>query len=390
MASTSQIRVNGRAAATNGHRLFRRSWFLPAQLAIWTGIHAFSFGGTVPATLAGGAPLFDVVVVFGVSIAVTVLCSCALAWQLDRVFERRPLGFRSILDLVGLSVLAALLWTFVIAVLFLAVVDGFLAPQPATQFLEIFWFHLLLMWAWTAFWLAAKLLAHAQAERERSLRLEALAREAQLRCLRAQLNPHFLFNSLNSLIELMRIDVDRAEQMILDITRLLRRTVDASRVEGATLAQEVGFVLEYLRCEQIRFPERLQVRVSVPESLLDEPLPNLLLQPLVENAVKHGMAGNRSITIEIVARRELERLIVDVKNTGALRTLDGDSPRNGGAGVGLSIVRERLATRYPRTGSFELRELTDHVVARVVFDPGEPAAARHVPQHLPFGKLSEA
>ena len=136
---------------------------------------------------------------------------------------------------------------------------------------------------------------------------------------------------------------------------------------------------QYLRCETARFGGFLSFDVLVPNALVTMPIPSMLLQPLVENAVKHGMATKASsLRVAVSAARAGERLVLEVRNTGALTPnpprarASGDNVEpNAGLGAGLSIVRERVANRYPATGSFKLLAEDGWVVARIAYDPTE-------------------
>ena len=177
-------------------------------------------------------------------------------------------------------------------------------------------------------------------QRGRSEALERQAREAQLRLLQSQLEPHMLFNTLANLRVLIGLDPPRAQAMLDRLIAFLRATLDASRRDGGTLAAEFERLADYLALMQMRMGPRLAVALQLPEALRDAPLPPLLLQPLVENAIKHGLepqvAGGR---IEVAARREGAMLVLTVRDSGAGLATAG-APA--GSGFGLQQVRERL------------------------------------------------
>ena len=202
--------------------------------------------------------------------------------------------------------------------------------------------------------------------------------QAQLRALRAQTNPHFLLNSLSSVVTLIRVDPDRAEQMVHDLSGLFVRSLDASQKETTTIGEELAFVGLYLRCESVRFEERLEVEVDVPQSLRLRTIPSILLQRLVENAIKHGLPGTRRLQLVIRARESAVGIVFEVRNTGRLaEPKDTESSTLGREvarhveGAGLRIVRTRLAAMYPTSGVFELAEEAAWVVARLEYNPGE-------------------
>jgi two-component system, LytTR family, sensor kinase len=191
-------------------------------------------------------------------------------------------------------------------------------------------------------------------EREtQAARLSAQLAEARLGALRMQLQPHFLFNSLNAVTVIVRDrDPATATRVLEQLGELLRRVVRADRPQEVTLAEELDFVRQYLAIEQIRFSDRLQPAFDVDPALAGAAVPEFLLQPLVENAVRHGLAKRVGATsLRIAARRDGEILILMVSD-------DGPGPEPGAAeplaGVGLGTTRERLATLYGTAATLEL------------------------------------
>ena len=192
-------------------------------------------------------------------------------------------------------------------------------------------------------------------EREfRASQLEAQLAQAQLQALKMQLHPHFLFNTLNGIAGLVRDNRNRAAvDMLAGLSDLLRYTLENAGKQEVPLREEMEFLELYLGIQQMRFPDRLRVEMRVAPETLDALVPNLILQPLVENAIRHGIAQRptRGI-VGVEASRDGERLRVNVYDDGpGLR-------RNGGAGggVGLTNTRERLAQLYGERQRFTLSE----------------------------------
>lgn len=185
------------------------------------------------------------------------------------------------------------------------------------------------------------LFAAAEASRvaeRRVLEAEVAAREAELTALKAQLNPHFLFNSLNSVASLAGSDPARARAMCIELADYLRGTLDERGARLQPLARELQQVRRFLNVETVRYGDRLQVVESVDERCLGDAVPPFILQPLVENALKHGIAGLvEGGEVRIGAARSGSRLRLWVENP-----VDADSRPRPGAGVGLANVRERL------------------------------------------------
>jgi two-component system, LytTR family, sensor histidine kinase AlgZ len=173
---------------------------------------------------------------------------------------------------------------------------------------------------------------------ERTLSAQVGAREAELRALRAQLDPHFLFNSLNSINALIGRDPAGARRMCERLGEFMRRTLKLGARETVTLGEELELVEDYLAIEQVRFGERLRVERDIEPAALAGLLPPLLLQPLVENAVKHGVAGRiEGGTLRLSAVHRDGALVVAIENP-----VDADAPLRPGTGTGLENVRRRL------------------------------------------------
>jgi two-component system LytT family sensor kinase len=184
-----------------------------------------------------------------------------------------------------------------------------------------------------------------RAERDvREQRMQRLATEAELRALRAQLNPHFLFNALTTVGYLIQTAPPRALETLLRLTTVLRSVLQRSSADFSTLGEEIDLVASYLEIEHARFEERLEVNVSVPAGLRDCLIPTLILQPLVENAVKHGLAARVSGgTIHISAQASGSDLRIAVDDSGV--GFDPASAR-ARAGIGLRNVADRLRVHY--------------------------------------------
>ncbi|MGH9766914.1 MAG: sensor histidine kinase [Blastocatellia bacterium] len=183
--------------------------------------------------------------------------------------------------------------------------------------------------------------------------LEAQLAQAQLQALKMQLHPHFLFNTLHAISSLMRRDVEAAERMITRLSDLLRLTLENVGAQETSLRQELEFLERYLEIEQTRFRDRLQVKMEIEPETLDARVPNLILQPLVENAVRHGIAPRAAPgLIEISARRKENRLELQIRDDG-VGLLDGKRAQIK-EGVGLANTRARLEQLYGADYRFDL------------------------------------
>jgi hypothetical protein len=225
------------------------------------------------------------------------------------------------------------------------------------------------------FWLAIAfhyvLIASQVSQRAEKQSLESglLARDAELKALRAQLDPHFLFNSLNSISSLTSSDAAAARKMCLLLAQFLRDTLRLGGVKLIALEEELRVVQRYLAIEQVRLGARLAVQVRVDPQALECQVPALILQPLAENAVVHGIAHLlEGGTVSIAAQREGTVLNVQVSNP-----CDPNRPRRGREGYGLSLVRQRLQSLHGVAGRLEVREEAGEFIAAISL-PFSPAA----------------
>jgi two-component system LytT family sensor kinase len=198
--------------------------------------------------------------------------------------------------------------------------------------------------------------------RDRELRtsiLEAQLARAQLQALKVQLHPHFLFNTLNSVSELMHQDVRVAERVITRLSDLLRMTLENIGTQEVTLRDELEFVKGYLEIEQMRFQDRLKVTYDVAPATLDARVPNLLLQPIVENAIRHGISkSSQAGLIWINSEKSGDRVILTVRDNGPGLKSDGYVP-TANFGIGLSTTRARLEVLYNHNHTLRLNNLQE-------------------------------
>jgi two-component system LytT family sensor kinase len=253
-----------------------------------------------------------------------------------------------------LIVSGALLTCYVMALAWRAVINLSYRRwvEPDWQFkdtLEIFGGTLSSMYlllCWTGLYFGIKYYESLQQQREAALRAAALAQEAQLKMLRYQLNPHFLFNTLNAISTLIIDNQNRtANQTVTRLSEFLRYTLDQDPMKRVTLRQEIEALNLYLTTEKLRFGERLKVEYAVEEAALDALVPSLLLQPLIENAVKYAISPSEaggSLRVEGRVRGAMLELAVADDGPG----LQSAAAASQGRGVGLRNTRERLAVLY--------------------------------------------
>lgn len=191
--------------------------------------------------------------------------------------------------------------------------------------------------------LGVNALENAQRRRAQTAELRRDLVQSQLDALRLQLRPHFLFNALNSLASLIPRDPARAEQMVLRLSDLLRRVLDPASADRIPLERELDLARSYLAVEEVRFSDRLSVEIEVEPELERALVPGLVLQPLLENAIRHGISARPGPgTVEVVARRRGDRLLLVVRDDGV-----GLAGEDATEGIGLGNVRTRLETLSP-------------------------------------------
>ena len=304
----------------------------------------------------------------------------------------RPL----IVRMVGASVVTAFGMAAIVVATF--AVSGWMTGSRLVLFFGTAFNWTALILLWSAIYAGVHLVERwRQAERERAeaeaeaerWRLEAIAREAELRALRAQVNPHFLFNSLNTVRALVGEDPDRARDAITDLADLLRYALAAGQRETVSLDEEIEAVRRTLAIEGLRFERRLDAHVEVDDGALEARLPPMVVQTLVENAVKHGIdrvPGGGAVRVE--ARRASDAVRVTVDSPGRLDTTRANGA---GAGLGLANATERLQRLCGDGARLTLVQASpDTVRAEIVVPVGAPAVPPSLDTPVPDGATLRA
>jgi signal transduction histidine kinase len=239
------------------------------------------------------------------------------------------------------------------------VVSGTTPPEIQMTYGFKFWvalrsFYVDNAWGFFAVVLGFHMWQYARQAQQRAVnesRLEARLASAELQVLKMQLQPHFLFNTLNTIYNLIPQNGPEAQRTIARLSDLLRFSLDHVTTEKVTLEQELGFLMEYVEIEKVRFEERLRVEKDTPADTLKAEVPNMILQPLVENAIRHGI-GKKAAggVITISSRRNDGRLLITVVDDGVPPT----SSSAQSSGIGLSNIRARLMKLYGEDFSFNL------------------------------------
>ncbi|MEW6305399.1 MAG: histidine kinase [Verrucomicrobiota bacterium] len=264
-----------------------------------------------------------------------------ISWLARRYSFNREQWFRSLLVQLPASVAFVMLYIYLRA--WVGGFESWVGSQPVS-FLIVYWE---IVGAVHAIDYYRKF---AQGE-ARAAELKRQLAQAQLQALQMQLNPHFLFNTLNSISALIHRDVEAADRMITQFGDLLRRALSAEKEPEVTLKREMAFLQDYLEIEKTRFGERLAVKLDIPVETEAAVVPNLILQPLVENAIRHGIAPHaRAGVVEIRAARSNGTLVLEVLDNGA--GIDMDTPLK--ESIGLSNTRARLRQLYGERHEFTL------------------------------------
>ena len=214
-------------------------------------------------------------------------------------------------------------------------------------------------------WMSVYVLWHyiefTNTEEIKKVRLETMIKELELKTIKSQINPHFIFNALNSIRALVDEDPQRARQAITELSNILRSSIQVDKVEITSLEKELDIVKDYLALEYIRFADRLKVVYEIDSNTLSHQIPPMMLQTLVENAIKHGLSKQPGdCTIKIISNVENDKLVLIVQNTGLLQQAEKD-------GFGLQSTRERLNILYRGQAIFEIFQCEpNEVTAKLV------------------------
>jgi signal transduction histidine kinase len=289
----------------------------------------------------------------------------------------KELGWRALTPrILGMGLLLAFIWDVLCYGIHYGLL-GYAWPEkyhPLALFTASLFNGIVLMVGWQFIYFFYHLFDRYNRLQIEQLRLVASVKEAELRALKSQINPHFIFNSLNSLRGLIDENPDRARQAVTQLANLLRYSLQSGQLETVPFEDELNTVNDYLALEQVRHEERLRVRLDIAPGALGLSVPPMLLQTLVENAVKYGIAPRREGgEIAIIARCERDHLRLQVTNPGTL------AAGGGSTGVGLRNAAERLGLLFGAQATLVLREDPPGCVVAEVILPLETMAAAREP-----------
>lgn len=324
-------------------------WFL--QLMYWFGLSVISF---ISLTLWYAEADWQ-------QTAHTILQSIeglAISMALHYIFRaswNKSLPFRITIHLISILV-AATLWTAIRMLTFLALI---FSEELWQDFGGWYFSSIVVFLAWSALYYGFNYYKLLQKEHENALHAQTMAKEAQLKMLRYQLNPHFLFNTLNAVSALIKLDESKkAKSMLQKLSNFLRLVLDIDPVKPITLAQEVSILSMYLNIEKVRFSERLKISFELSEQAKSALIPSFILQPLIENSIKYAIepyekGGHINIIGEVKQINNNDFLKIVIVDEGPGMQSQEESDLSDNRGVGLRNTVERLEMAYPGNHEFK-------------------------------------
>lgn len=265
--------------------------------------------------------------------------------------------FYSFLKVLGFSIPATIVWIIIDHIFSIPIwglrniIFGYFA-LPWIEKFSSFFYNLLLIIAWSGLYFGIKYTLVLNIQNEKIEKTQLLLELSQLKVLRYQLNPHFLFNSLSSLRMLIRKDSKRAEQMLNKIAEFLRYSLTGKNNNEVPLSEELKALQHYLEIEKIRFEEKIDFKYNIDPLAEDYPIPIFLIHPLIENAIKYGMdTSKEKLQIDLNAKVKDKTLTIEVCNSGEWIEPDKN---NNSIGMGLKNVQKRLDYAFPGNNSFSI------------------------------------
>jgi len=336
----------------------------PTLPSFWL-LHAggwLAYGLAMTLSRIGMFPLRYMVVSKGLLMVVGFVLSLGLRYVYRPLIRRGTPLLALLVVAVLASYVASLVWTAADNIFDYPVTVALGVREPGPHSINRVFngavYNAFAMLAWSVLYIGIRYYAALQAERERSLKAEAAAHQAQLEALRYQINPHFLFNSLNAVSTLVtERRNDEAARMLARVSDFLRLTLTAPVRDEVALADEIDYVRQYLDIERVRFGDRLRTEIDIAPDVWEAAVPAFVLQPLIENAVRYAIAPRESGgAISVEARRSGDTLRVSIIDDGpGMR----DEARGNGAGrIGLANARDRLRELYGTRGRLELTNAT--------------------------------
>ncbi|WP_400191653.1 sensor histidine kinase [Hymenobacter sp. B81] len=361
---------------TDSARRVRQYWRL--QLLGWGLYGVF---GVVAYSMFSRSFSLSIVLIQLVVAATLVGISHGLRYLIRRFdWVQRPLLsvlWRLLLTNLLLAVLSQVVIWAVILLLIIPLLQPNGKPQGWGEFAGYALNVNFVLWLWAAVYFGLQYLRRYRQAEVDKWKLAAAVREAEMQTLKAQINPHFLFNGLNNIRALIGEDPARARTMLSHLSELLRYAIQLNRTEQVPLHRELAVVRDYLQLESLQLEERLHYAIEVPADCLNVAVPPMLVQVLVENAIKHGIAPRPDGgAVRVQAACTGAGLQLTVTNTGCLEPA-ATTPRPDGTGTGLRNAAERLRLLFGEQASLQLEQTTPDLVTARLHLPVEPVSLLH-------------
>ncbi|GAA4271141.1 histidine kinase [Aquimarina gracilis] len=339
-------------------KLTQQSWFWILQFLGWGGL-------ALTQVFLKSAIIEDVSLNYIITEGILIVVSGVLFTSLMRWFYLRKISFDDFNLQTVLWVVVTILVTcfllvgfeYMIASYFYSIFEGkeiefnFLANILNTFFMLLFWGIL---------YFSIKAFLRSQKEKVERLKLISNLKESQLNTLKGQINPHFMFNSLNNIRGLMLEDVPKSREMITKLSELLRYSLNSDTLDTILLQEELETVENYVELSKIQLEDRLEYREKVDKNVLDVEVPPMLIQMLIENAIKHGVSNQvKGGWVELEIHKEEYNLCIIVSNNGRLKQVKSSTR------IGLNNIKERLRLLYGNKALFDLKEENDKVIAKI-------------------------
>ena len=304
---------------------------------------------------------WKIVVVYAFSSLTAIFLTHQYRWFIKKNKWIRFSFWRLALHIIIGSLLIAVLWAAIsipINEQFFRIENDLKDENRAIGMVLLLFYMFVMIFGWSLVYFTFQFFFNYKSSEVEKWRLEAAVKDAELQALKSQINPHFIFNSLNNIKALIIEDPGKAREMITHLSGLLRYSVQFSNKEKVTLENELAVVENYLRLESIQFEDRLRYKIEVGPETLDYKIPPMVIQMLAENAIKHGISTlPEGGEIKIRSHLENDALVVEVINTGQLRT------ENETTGIGLKNATDRLKLLFGKLSDLRVQNLTGNMVS---------------------------
>ncbi len=341
-----------------------RYWLL--QFAGWgfVGLVMIFFAHAYKVDISNKVLLGRIAIVFTAGILVTHVLRLIIKWQ--------GWMMQSVERVIPKMVVAVVIASMLFSLIVLGAIDYFKLGSESAKKLSFFAKLVgstvdngLFILPWVLIYYFYHFFQKSQRQQMDTLRLETLIKELELKTIKAHINPHFIFNSLNSIRALVDENPQRARKAVTELSNILRSSLQSEKMETVSLEKELNIVKDYLALENMRFEDRLKIEYHIDEDTLDQPVPLMMLQTLVENALKHGISKQiNGGVVKVISDFKDDYHELVVQNTGSL-----NGYKSGDEGFGLSSTTNRLSLLYGDKARFEIKQMTASMVEAKVLIP---------------------